>query len=72
MSREATYEERATWGECPVCHRPHGEPCDPDVGLHLGVTASGRPAEGGAHLARIQAAPRRVALVAADGKGDAP
>lgn len=65
MIRDATYEERSTWGECPVCKAPHGQRCDPNVGFSLGVNINGeRPSEG-AHLGRLQRAPARVQLVAA-------
>lgn len=63
--RELTYEQRATWGECPVCHALHGQPCDSSVGIPLGFTVSGtRPTEG-AHLGRLQRAPMRVREVPA-------
>ena len=65
MIRESTYEERATWGECPACHAKHGEPCNPDVGIPLGVNINGMPPREGAHLGRLQRAPMRVQLVAA-------
>jgi hypothetical protein len=57
-TRELTYHERAVWGTCPVCHAPHGTPCDPNVGIPLisGVRA---------HLARVNNAPRRVREVPA-------
>jgi len=64
-TRDTTYEERATWGECPICHAKHGEPCDPGVGFPLGMTLSGRPPTDGAHLGRLNNAPRRVKLVPA-------
>lgn len=61
--RELTFDERAVWGECPVCHAKDGEKCDSAIGLTLGVNVNGvRPTEG-AHLARIQDAPLRVRLV---------
>jgi hypothetical protein len=41
--RVLTFEERATWGEGPVCHAPDGEHCYPEVGLQLGVKADGFP-----------------------------
>lgn len=64
-SREATFEERATWGECPACHAKHGEWCNPDVGFPLGMNIHGKCAENGVHLGRLQRAPSRVRLVAA-------
>lgn len=65
--REATFDERATWGTCPVCGAPHGENCHPEVGVQLGRTVSGRPLQQGegAHLARLQKAPAKVAMVRA-------
>jgi hypothetical protein len=62
--RELTYDERATYGECPVCHAADGQPCDSGIGLHLGVTVSGLPPKEGAHLGRLQRAPFRVREVA--------
>lgn len=64
--REATYEERATWGDCPVCHAGHGEWCRA-TGIPLGVKVGGAmPVQGdGAHLGRLQRAPKFVKLVAA-------
>lgn len=58
--RELTPDERLKYGECPVCKAPHGEACNPDVGLSLGVNANGLPPREGAHLARLQRAPYRV------------
>jgi len=65
--RETTFEERATWGACPVCAAQHGEWCHAEVGAQLGVRAGGgRMNTGdGAHLARLRNAPMRVKLVAA-------
>lgn len=56
---EMTYEERATFGECPVCKAPHGEWCHPEVGIQLGHRVGGGPSRQGegAHLGRLQAAP---------------
>lgn len=67
--RETTIAERLTWGECPVCHAQPGEFCHADVGLQLGVRGDGsRMKDGeGAHVARLQRAPLKVRLVAADG-----
>ena len=64
-SRESTHDERSTWGRCPVCGAAPGAWCDPEVGLQLGVMANGgRMQQGeGAHLGRLQNAPRRVQLV---------
>ena len=63
--RDLSFNERATWGECPVCHAPHGRNCDPSVGIPLGLNARGEPAHGGAHLGRLNNAPFRVKLVRA-------
>ena len=67
--REAKIAERLTWGECPVCHAKPGEFCHADVGLQFGVRADGsRMKDGeGAHIARLQRAPLKVRLAAADG-----
>lgn len=64
-TRATTAHERFTWGTCPVCKAEHGEDCNPDVGLQLGVKVDGsRLGKGeGAHVARLQAAPMAVALV---------
>lgn len=63
--RDATYEERATWGTCPVCQAGPGQWCHAEVGVQLGRTVSGAPLQTGkgAHLARLKLAPTRVKLV---------
>ncbi len=53
-----SYEEAAVWGKCPACGAPPGESCNPDVGIHMGRTQ-----QDGAHLGRLQAAPRWAKLV---------
>lgn len=58
--RDLTYTERATWGECPVCHAKDGYLCHSDVGIALGRTVSGDLPPDGVHLGRIQRAPKRV------------
>jgi hypothetical protein len=65
--RETTIEERMTWGECPVCHAPHGEWCHSSVGLQLGSKGDGtRMKDGeGVHIRRLSSAPMKVQLVAA-------
>lgn len=63
--RELSFEERATWGECPACHAKDGQPCDPSVGIAVGQNIYGQPPQEGAHLGRLQAAPFRVRLVPA-------
>jgi hypothetical protein len=63
LNRDLTFEERATWGTCPVCRRAHGEPCDPDQGFHLGLNARGEIPKGGAHLARLTAGPRAIQIL---------
>lgn len=63
--REATYEERATWGTCPVCQAGPGQRCDPNVGFAIGYTVTGEPPQDGVHIGRLQGAPMRVKLVAA-------
>ena len=66
-ARETTYEERATWGICPVCGAGDGEWCHAEIGAQLGVLLDGRRMQTGegAHLARLQKAPMRVQLVPA-------
>lgn len=63
--RELSNEDRARWGECPVCRVPHGEWCDGRVGLALGRNVNGEYPAGGVHLARLSAAPDRVMEVPA-------
>lgn len=65
--RDTTQAERFTWGDCPVCKAADGEHCHADVGLQLGQKVDGsRMKDGeGVHVARLQAAPKRVRLVAA-------
>ena len=55
--RELTYQERATWGRCPVCGAESGEPCDPDQGITLGSQPKGTI---GVHLGRLMRAPIHV------------
>ena len=65
--RELSFDDRARWGECPVCHAPHGTFCYADVGIQLGQRVDGRPMKDGegAHLGRLQNAPHRVREVPA-------
>ena len=65
---ELTFEERSVWGECPVCRAPDGEPCYPEIGIHLGAKADGSSLQRGegAHLARLNAAPHVTRVVPAD------
>lgn len=35
--RELSFEERARWGECPVCHARDGEACNDAAGDELGM-----------------------------------
>lgn len=55
--RALNHEERARWGECPVCRAEHGVACDYRVDIPL--DGSWEEA-GGAHLARLEAAPFQV------------
>ena len=64
--KELNYEERATWGACPVCGAKPGEWCDANTGFVLGVNIHGKPPTDGAHLARLNNAPFRVELVPVD------
>ena len=63
--RPTTYDERATWGTCPVCQAAPGEWCHAEVGLQLGTPAGGGKMQtgSGAHLARLQPAPDHIKLV---------
>lgn len=63
--RELTYEQRATWGKCPVCLAPHGERCNGVGSPQLGHSVNGGPIHQGVHLGRIQRAPIRVREVPA-------
>lgn len=65
QSREATYEERAVLGVCPVCMAMAGVKCDPDKGVALGVNIYGKLPNDGVHLARLVNAPKVVRLVRA-------
>ncbi len=60
--RKLTQDERFKWGECSVCGAKHGKYCHSAVGIQLGAKVDGsRMRDGeGAHLARIQSAPRHV------------
>ena len=60
VNRKLTYEERAVWGECPVCHAKHGEKCDFSVGIPLGVNVNGEHPKDGAHFGRLMNAPYYV------------
>jgi hypothetical protein len=59
---ELTYDEQATWGECPACHAGHGERCHSEVGPCIGQTIDGRRPADGVHIGRLRAAPRFVEL----------
>jgi hypothetical protein len=61
--RELTFDERATWGECPVCNARDGVPCNGFVGIALGRNVNGDPAPGGVHLGRLTRAPRAIQIV---------
>ena len=50
---ELTYEDRATFGTCPVCGVPHGSKC-----LPCGMTLGGDYPKDGVHLGRLQQAPK--------------
>lgn len=65
--RELSWDERIRWGECPVCKAPDGKYCHADVGLQLGRRVDGRRMEDGegAHLGRLQRAPKKVKEVPA-------
>lgn len=67
-TRELSFEERATWGDCPVCGAKRGEWCHAEVGFQFGHRIDGNPMKtgGGAHLGRMKNAPSKVRLVCAD------
>lgn len=64
--RETTFWERATWGTCPACGAGPGQHCHAEIGFALGHRVDGQRAQtgDGAHLGRLQNAPRRVQLTA--------
>lgn len=53
-----TYNERATWGTCPVCKAQHGEPCDGAAGMF----PTTQKVEGAVHYGRLSNAPLHVEL----------
>ncbi len=55
--RELSFEERATWGRCPVCSAPHGEPCDAKVGRMATNVEHNKLLVTGAHYGRLANAP---------------
>ena len=63
LIKELTFEDRSTWGDCSVCKAVHGEACDSNVGISLGLNAYGKRPIDGAHLARLQAAPYKIKIV---------
>ena len=56
---ELTYDERATYGTCPVCKKGPSQWCDGSMGLSFG----GQMPEHGVHLGRLQAAPKEKSTV---------
>lgn len=60
LVRGLTWAESITWGECPVCHAPHGEKCNPNVGLRIGHC---QDESQHVHLGRLNAAPKLVRMV---------
>ena len=62
---ELAYEQRATWGECPVCKAPHGKACSRDIGIPMGLNVNGEIPEGSCHWGRLTRAPFRVRMVPA-------
>lgn len=57
--RAATWPERCTWGQCPACSAPHGEPCDSAADAEW----FGLPGQIGAHRVRLNLAPVMVRSV---------
>lgn len=57
--RELSFEERARWGECPVCHVKDGQACnwtiEGELSLYYPYTTGPN-----AHYARVHNAPREV------------
>ena len=64
--KELNWDERATWGECPICHAPNGEYCYSEVGIPIGRNANGQPPERGVHLGRLQKAPTKIKVIRVD------
>lgn len=58
--RSLTYEERAVWGICPICREAPGVPCDKDFGIGVFNPLGMRLSQGGAHMARLEAAPTEI------------
>jgi hypothetical protein len=56
---DLTYDERSTWGTCPVCKATEGNPCHLEVGFSLGVNINGERPTKGVHLGRLNNAPER-------------
>lgn len=56
--RPATFEERATWGNCPVCGAKSGQRC-----LTKNATIVAENKDNWAHFERIDKAPTSVRLV---------
>lgn len=52
---DLTYDQRAVWGTCSVCHARHGERCRPDETLATHQWT---------HSDRIEQAPARVRIEA--------
>lgn len=63
--RELSFDERSRYGDCPVCSAKHGQACDGNIGIPFGRTASGLPPTDGAHVGRLNNAPRRIREVPA-------
>ena len=60
MKQELTYDDRAAWGECPVCKAPHGVSCNSEIGFPVGKNVFGESPKNGVHLGRLQNAPATV------------
>ena len=60
--KQLKYEERATWGQCPVCGAAHGEMCRLGTSDTPAEMPADTPIHIGAHLARLFNAPQVAAL----------
>ena len=58
-----SFEERAVWGDCPVCAAKDGEKCNPNAGLLATLIVAGETIYPGAHPARLDRAPKTVRIV---------
>jgi hypothetical protein len=60
--KQLTYEERATWGTCPVCEAQHGKQCEAAPADIDYFQFDGAFSGFGAHAARLYNAPHAAAI----------